>query len=494
MNSLKKRIMTSYVLLTAAALILVGAVMFMLMHRYAVSSQATLNQQTKEQVLSGLYEFMIERPDIGELEDYVEDIERFSGVRVDVHDASGVSLFEGYAESAIVSITENSRINELFRSPRGSSSRAPMMMHWGMFFGSRQDQLPPESERIAAFIQQGAIGLTIAGVPQTGSFTIEAENLVSQQLIEPVAMAFALAAVAAMAAAAFMGWKISGSLTQPIAAITQAVNVMSSGDLSARARLSSRDEELNQLASQIHALADELSLTIDELIGEKERLKRFLVDASHELRTPVTALSAYLEMLSGKAGDDPERRRSYIRTCISANERSKEIVTNLLELLRMEKHEISKVQLDLRDIAEHAAAIVAPEAEAKKINLNCSFSACTFIGDSYQLVTAFKNLMENAVRYAPEGSEVICVLECTQEHAIFSVTDEGPGIDESESHRLFDRFYRAKDAPGTGSGLGLSMVSQAAENHGGTVDLQNRQDRSGLKVVFNLPKAAPLSS
>lgn len=493
MNSLKKRIMTSYVLLTAAALILVGAVMFMLMHRYAVSSQASLNQQTKEQVLGGLYEFMIERPDIGELKDYIEDLERFSGVRVDVHDASGVSLFEGYTESAIVSLAENSRVNELFRSPRGSSNRAPMM-HWGMFFGSRQDQLPAESERIAEFIQKGEIQITIAGVPQTGSFTIDAENMVFQQLIEPVAMAFALAAAAAMAAAAFIGWKISGSLTKPIAAITQTVNVMSSGDLSARARLNSRDEELNQLASQIHALADELSETIDELTGEKERLKRFLIDASHELRTPVTALSAYLEMLSGKAGDDPERRRSYIRTCISANERSKEIVTNLLELLRMEKHEISKTQLDLKDIAEHAAAIVAPEAEAKQIRLSCGFTGCELIGDSYQLVTAFKNLMENAVRYAPEGSEVNCMLECRDESAFFSVIDEGPGIDETETQRLFDRFYRAKDAPGTGSGLGLSMVSQAAENHGGCVELQNRQDRSGLKVVLILPNATPLSS
>jgi signal transduction histidine kinase len=490
MNSLKRRIMASYLMLTAAALILVGGGLFMLMHRYAVRSEVTLNQSTREQVLTDLYVFMQEQPDVGELNRYVEGLKNLRGVEVELFDSDGHSVFDVYTPSAVIALNEGSRTNDLFlrESQRGMNSRNPMM-HWGMFFGSDEQNPPSSSTRLGDFLRRGEIRFSIAGTPQIGSFSITAESFIDQQLIEPMAIAFTLAALAALAAAAFIGWKISGSLTRPITAITNAVNSMSDGDLSARAQFISRDEEMNLLAGQIHHLADDLQETITELTEEKHRLQRFLVDASHELRTPVTAISAYLELLAGKAGEDPERRRSYIRTCITENDRSKDIVAKLLELLRMERSEQNFPVVDLRKIAEEVLTLMKPEADAKQIKVSGKFDQLDLFemkGDRYQLFTALKNLVENAVKYSPEGSKVDCLLNKEHELIQWIVIDEGPGINQDEELRLFDRFYRAKDAEGTGTGLGLSMVSQAAENHGGSVRLLNREDGPGLRAVFTV--------
>jgi two-component system phosphate regulon sensor histidine kinase PhoR len=262
-----------------------------------------------------------------------------------------------------------------------------------------------------------------------------------------------------------------------------------------RAETSSKDEEINRLSAQINDMAGELSATIEDLRQEKDRLKRFLVDASHELRTPVTALSAYLEMLSGKAGEDAERRREYIDICIAQNNRSRDIVIQLLELLRMEQigDSVSYDRLDAANLFEDSIAMMYPAAQEKRISLQFDtsrqLSDVVVYGNRYQLLTALKNIVENAIKYSPEGSTIVCELSVSEDRVEFIVSDTGMGIQEEELSRVFDRFYRSKKACGKGSGLGLSIVKRIIENHDGIVTIANRKDVQGVRCIISLPKA-----
>ncbi|MGM0432399.1 MAG: sensor histidine kinase [Spirochaetota bacterium] len=492
MSSLKKRILLSFTGVTLAALLLVGAGLYLLISRYEENTDQLVSQAVQEQVFTEFYRFLQEQPDLGELERYIRNLEHIRGVSVELLDSEGTPLIDAYRPDTVVRLIPDQHLSDVIRSQSpnrgmsGSASRGAMM-HWGMFFGSEQQS----QSDIREVLDDGELSLLLGRTPHRATFEISTESFTGSELLAPMIIAFVIAGAAAMVVSILIGWKLSYSLTRPLSNITQVVDRISGGDLSARSEIVSRDEELKLLADRIHGMAAELERTISNLVEEKERLRRFIMDASHELRTPVTALSAYLEMLAGKAADDPDRRKEYIDTCIHQNARSKDIIVKLLELLRMEQGtEITREQVSLQEVLEKAAGLVEPLAAEKKVDLrieNSSSSLAVISGDRYQLVTAFRNVIENAVKYSPEGTLVSCTLETEDQDARLTVTDQGSGIRKEDATRVFDRFYRAKDAPGLGSGLGLALVRQAVDNHKGTIKLQNRQEEAGLEVRLTFP-------
>ncbi len=517
--------MISYISLTIVTLVMLGGGFFFLINRYASQADEIISETTNQQVLTQLYSFMQERPDIGELSQFIESLEQVRGVSIELIDASGESVLDAYTSNAIFSVNLDPEILELLKMdsqsrneplprsdplsrndplskkeppPRNDPLSRNGMMHWGLFFnfGPAKDPVPGE-DIIQKLLKDGDLRFSIAGVPQTGKLTISSGSLIKQQLLEPSAFAFGFAALIVLMLSVVIGWRISLSLSRPLRSLTSVVNSMSSGHLEVRAETSSKDEEINRLSAQINDMAGELSATIEDLRQEKDRLKRFLVDASHELRTPVTALSAYLEMLSGKAGEDAERRREYIDICIAQNNRSRDIVVQLLELLRMEQigDSVSYDRLDAANLFEDSIAMMYPAAQEKRISLQFDtsrqLSDAVVYGNRYQLLTALKNIVENAIKYSPEGSTIVCELSVSEDRVEFIVSDTGMGIQEEELSRVFDRFYRSKKASGKGSGLGLSIVKRVIENHNGIVTLSNRKDVQGARCIISLPKASP---
>ncbi len=273
-------------------------------------------------------------------------------------------------------------------------------------------------------------------------------------------------------------------------------------------------EPLKRLTSQVKArrvsaldpLPDEsLPLEVQPLVGALndllgrlgaalERERGFLADAAHELRTPLTALHLQMGALS-RASNDAERTDATEKLSAGV-QRAIRLVEQLLALARQEPRtdNIRKL-LALDVLAREVVAEMIPLADARRIDLGISASQSAFIlGDADALRTLVRNLVDNAVRYTPEGGRVDVSVEHSDTRdsagkAVLKVVDTGPGIAPGERERVFDRFYRTPGTVPPGSGLGMAIVKTIADSHGATVSLDEGPDGHGLSVVVVFPSA-----
>jgi len=221
----------------------------------------------------------------------------------------------------------------------------------------------------------------------------------------------------------------------------------------------------------------------------------FVANVSHELKTPVGAMSLLSEALLD-AADDPEAVRRFAGRMRHETDRLSRLVQDVIELSRLQGHDPldSPTLVAVDDVVSEAVDRSRLTAEARGIALVCGGTrGLSVMGDARQLVTALGNLVDNAVRYGPEGSRVAVSVGAAQERggpvAEISVTDEGPGIAEAERDRIFERFYRtdaARSRQTGGTGLGLSIVKHVAAGHGGEAIVWSSEG-TGSTFTMRLP-------
>jgi len=226
----------------------------------------------------------------------------------------------------------------------------------------------------------------------------------------------------------------------------------------------------------------------------------FVANVSHELKTPVGAMALLAEALLD-AADDPEAVRRFAGRMAHETARLSRLVQDVIELSRLQGHDpLSAPELvSLDHVIGEAVDRNRLPAEARSITLVCGGRrGLNVLGDARQLITALGNLVDNAVRYGPQGTRVVVagslVGEGSGAVAEVSVTDEGPGIAEAERDRIFERFYRvdaARSRDTGGTGLGLSIVKHVAAGHGGEATVWSAKG-TGSTFTLRLP-AAPSS-
>lgn len=200
----------------------------------------------------------------------------------------------------------------------------------------------------------------------------------------------------------------------------------------------------------------------------------FVANISHELRTPIGAVSLMAEnLMSATEGTDVERMASVI---LSEVTRLNDTVGDLLELARIEFDGLSHTQdVDVVKAVEEATGRLRSAALAKSVMISIeNYPEVTVAGDRAQIVSAIGNLLDNAIKYSPNGSIVKISTEVGDDAVRISVSDNGPGIGEEHLTRVFERFYRVDDARSRatgGSGLGLAIVRHIARLHGGDVSV-----------------------
>ncbi len=248
----------------------------------------------------------------------------------------------------------------------------------------------------------------------------------------------------------------------------------------------------SKLPSEVQPLVGALNDLLARLNAALERERGFMADAAHELRTPLTALHLQVDTLA-RAGDDTERDSAM--TNLSAGvRRAIRLVEQLLALARQEpRAQGERERVGLDDLAREVVAEMVPLTDARRIDLGISESEPAIVqGDREGLRTLLRNLVDNAIRYTPEGGKVDVSIHGTQAGgpATIRVVDTGPGIPESERKRVFDRFYRQPGATPPGSGLGLAIVKAIADAHGAQVSLESGPQGRGLTatVVFHQPR------
>jgi two-component system OmpR family sensor kinase/two-component system sensor histidine kinase QseC len=241
-------------------------------------------------------------------------------------------------------------------------------------------------------------------------------------------------------------------------------------------------------------LPDELAPLVQALNGLLQRLaqtldvqRAFVADAAHELRSPLTALKLQLELLH-QAADAPARDAA-LRELGAGITRAAWLVEQLLALARNEPGApgLPFAAVDLAEITRQALANTVPQALARGTELELQVDTPVVLqGDAASLLVLVRNLVDNAVRHAPPGSQVLVRVAATLPGAELVVDDAGPGIPAAERERVFDRFYRRNPSASEGSGLGLAIVRTVAIRHGATVALGD-STLGGLRVTVRFP-------
>lgn len=278
-----------------------------------------------------------------------------------------------------------------------------------------------------------------------------------------------------------VGGVIGGSLA-PLARMRRQVASRAARDLSPLSA--------DGVPEEVQPLVAELNALFARVHGTLEAQTHFVADAAHELRSPLTALKLQLQAAE-RARDDAARQEA-IGQLRAGIERSIALVEQLLALARLEgRTEDARETVDLEELARQAVAELLPIAHRKGLDLGLAG------GEPLQLAShreslhlILRNLLDNAVKYAPAGGRVDIALGRDGEGAWLAVEDSGPGIPEAERERVFDRFYRVAGSEAEGSGLGLAIVRTVAERLGATVRLGHSASLGGLRAEIRFPAAA----
>ena len=226
----------------------------------------------------------------------------------------------------------------------------------------------------------------------------------------------------------------------------------------------------------------------------QKRNAEFVAAVSHEMKTPLTSIRAYVELLADGDADDEATREEFLGVIDGQTTRLQRLVDNLLNLARIEAGVVSvhKQGQPLNTLLEEAAEVVRPAAEGKRIAFQTELSPMYLgvLADRDMLLQAAINLLSNAVKYTPEGGTVTLRSRMTDGDAVFEVTDTGVGLSPEDCDKVFEKFYRVKKdqsmAPGTG--LGLPLAKHIVEDvHGGRLAVESELGRgSTFRVVLPL--------
>ena len=271
-------------------------------------------------------------------------------------------------------------------------------------------------------------------------------------------------AAAAIILAGVVGAFVGRAALAPVKRLTTTVEeVTRTRDLSRRVAAKGGDE-LSRLGTSFDAMLGQLEMSL--------RSQRQLVsDASHELRTPLTSLRTNLELLERGQPADPIERQQLLGDLVRQMERMTALVHDLIEVARDEDTPMPFEQLQLAEIVHEVVDDM--RFRYPKVRFNVTATPSSINGVKVRVARAITNLLDNAAKYSPAGATV----EVTVANGEISVRDHGPGVAAEDAPRVFDRFWRSNDARQLpGSGLGLSIVKDVAESHGGSVTLERPID------------------
>ncbi len=291
----------------------------------------------------------------------------------------------------------------------------------------------------------------------------------------------------ALLLALLMTLYMSRTISEPLGQLTRSARRLAAGDFSVEVPSFKNYSEVNELGSTFNFLADELE--------RSQNMQRDLMaNVSHDLRTPLTMIKSYAEMIRDLSGDDPEKRNSHLQVIIDESDRLNKLVNDMLALTAMQSGTMS-LDIEPFDIKEAIESVLQPYDvmqlnEGYEITFNCR-DGITVNGDEERIKQVVSNLLTNAVKYCGEDKKIIINVRRWGSVVHCEVIDHGPGIKPEDLDRIWERHYRTSTnyaRSTSGSGLGLSIVKEILQLHGSKFGVESKVGR-GTTVWFELKAA-----
>jgi signal transduction histidine kinase len=310
----------------------------------------------------------------------------------------------------------------------------------------------------------------------------------TESTVKRVELFLLLGVLAGSALALLAGMALARRAMKPIAELTStAAEIARTRDPSQRMPEPHADDEVAELARTLEGMLRGLHAAHSDTEAALARQRQFVADASHELRTPLTSVLANLELLAEALhGDEGDAARSALRS----SQRMRRLVADLLLLARTDAARVqARETCDLGQIVVDAAAELGPISGEHELSLDVHPAPVLASRDELHRLAI--NLLENAIRHTPPGTEIAISTATRGSQVELIVHDSGPGVPEALAPALFERFVRGAGDRGGSFGLGLAIVRAVAESHGGAVELDRSAPR-GARFVVTLPRASDL--
>jgi heavy metal sensor kinase len=290
----------------------------------------------------------------------------------------------------------------------------------------------------------------------------------------------------ALALAGIGGWFLARRALLPVARMTDEASRIGADRMGERVDVPAGADELNRLARTLNAMLDRVQR------GVRDQ-QRFVADASHELRTPLAIMQAELDV-SLRSSPLPSAAREALLSAREEVSRMARVVENLLTLARIDEGELRllRTQVELRQVAEAAARDLRPLADARAVTVEVEGNGAAVSADHARLEQVVTNLVDNAVKYSPDGGTVTLAVQVVGVRVRFSITDHGLGIPISEQRRIFDKFYRLDPNMNRGvggTGLGLYICRELVRRMDGRIWVESAGLGRGSTFAVELPLA-----
>jgi heavy metal sensor kinase len=313
-------------------------------------------------------------------------------------------------------------------------------------------------------------------------------------LLENIRIALGWLIPLAIILASAGGYFLARKSLAPVADMSARADRIGESTIHDRLRIQNPADELGRLAATFNRLLDRLDLAF-------ERQRRFIADASHELRTPIAILQGESEVALSKEIRSPQEYRESLAILHHEARRLSRVVDDMFTLSRADagQYPVTPREFYLDELLADSVQSVRSLASAKSISLHNNFSGeLSIVADESLTRRMLLNLLDNAIKYTPADGTVIVAAAATSDQAVITVSNNGPGIPAELQPRIFERFFRGDQArtradSNTGAGLGLSIAKWIAEAHQGTLEL-TRSDASGTVFTLRLPLSAAPSN
>ena len=403
-------------------------------------------------------------------------------MRITLVASDGVVLYDSSVPDSLLHTLENHRgrpeIIEAIEKGTGTNVRTSKTISHDLVYIARKVDLAETASAVFPNLQFVRVSIELMDV---------------NKVMYEIRFKIVLASVVVLVMVIFSSQLVARRLSKPLVEIGEMVKKIKAGNLEQKLPVRTKDE-IGRLSELINEMTDRLRADIEQMKKLERVRSEFLGNVSHELRTPIFTLKGFLETLLEGAIDDKAVNRAFVEKAYHHASRLDSLLTDLIEISRIESGEM-KMSFRYFDVVAWLRQLAADFTDSaakkkQKVILESPDREILALGDKDRLKQALWNIVDNAIKYSPDGATIVVRLTESNRSVSISVTDEGPGIESEHLPRIFERFYRVDKARSRevgGTGLGLAIVKHIVEAHESKIAVTSQVGK-GTSFSFDLKK------